>query len=356
MNKVNLPGEVNATWMRGGTSKGLFFLEADLPQDVETRNQFLLRVMGSPDSKQIDGIGGANPLTSKVAIISRSNRVGVDIDYLFLQVFVDKALVSDQQNCGNILAGVGAFAIEQGLVPATNLVTNVTIFMVNSGKIAVATVATPNGKVSYQGNATIDGVPGSAAPVYLEFKDIAGSSCGELLPTGNVIDVIDGIKVTMIDNGMPCLIINAQDVGITGYESKAELDANNQLKQRIEAIRLQAGSLMNLGDVQNQSVPKVTLVAPPLNGGCITTRTFIPHVCHDSIGVFGAVSIATACALTHSVANKLAIFASPNQQLFSIEHPSGATVCAIEKDEQGEIVKSAIVRTTRKLFTGKVFT
>jgi 4-oxalomesaconate tautomerase len=251
---------VPVIWMRGGTSKGGYFLKDDLPPG---RDSFLLRIMGSPDPRQIDGMGGADPLTSKVAVVSKSDRPGVDVDYLFLQVFVDQAIVSDQQNCGNILAGIGPFAIERGLVQATGDETRVTIFMENTGQIAVATIATPGGTVTYEGNAKIDGVPGTAAPIPLEFRDTAGSSCGALLPSGNAVDIIEGVACTLIDNGMPCIVLKAADVGVTGYEDRDALDANDALKARIEAIRLAAGPLMNLGDVADKSVPKMMLVAAP---------------------------------------------------------------------------------------------
>lgn len=263
-------------WMRGGTSKGGYFLADDLPADVAERDRFLLRVMGSPDPRQIDGMGGADPLTSKVAVVRPSARAGIDVDYLFLQVFVDQALVSDAQNCGNILAGVGPFAIERGLVAATGDETRVVIFMENTGQTAVASVRTPGGVVTYAGDAAIDGVPGTHAPIPLEFRDTAGSSCGALLPTGNAVDVIDGVRCTLIDNGMPCILFRAADVGASGYETRDELDAATELKARIERIRLAAGARMNLGDVRDKSVPKMMLVAPPRHGGAVTVRSFIP--------------------------------------------------------------------------------
>ncbi|MGZ8310954.1 MAG: 4-oxalomesaconate tautomerase, partial [Allosphingosinicella sp.] len=275
---------VRCMWMRGGTSKGGYFLGQDLPPDTAERDIFLLRVMGSPDPRQIDGMGGADPLTSKVAIVSPSPREGVDVDYLFLQVFVDQAIVSDAQNCGNILAGVGPFAIERGLVAARDGETRVGIYMANTGQVAVATVQTPGGAVAYDGAAKIDGVPGTAAPVPLEFRDTAGSSCGALLPTGRAVDEIGGVACTLIDNGMPCIVFKAEEVGATGYEDRAALDADTALKARIEQIRLAAGPLMNLGDVSAKSVPKMMLVAPPRNGGAVTVRSFIPHRAHASIG------------------------------------------------------------------------
>ncbi|MEQ1641783.1 MAG: 4-oxalomesaconate tautomerase, partial [Novosphingobium sp.] len=297
---------VPCMWMRGGTSKGGYFLKADLPADPATRDAFLLGVMGSPDPVQIDGMGGADPLTSKVAVVSKSSRAGIDVDYLFLQVFVDQAIVSDAQNCGNILAGVGPFALERGLVAVSGAETRVAIFMENTGQVAVATVQTPDGKVTYAGTAAIDGVPGTHAPIPTEFRDTAGSSCGALLPSGNAVDVVNGVPVTLIDNGMPCVVMKAVDLGITGYEDRDWLDANTELKARIEAIRLAVGERMNLGDVTGKSVPKMMLVAPPRSGGAVCVRSFIPHRAHATIGVLGAVSVATACLIEGSPAAEVA--------------------------------------------------
>ena len=311
--------------------------------------------MGSPDPRQIDGMGGADPLTSKVAVVSRSSREGVDVDYLFLQVFVDQALVSDAQNCGNILAGIGPFALERGLVAARDGETKVTIFMENTGQIAVATVQTPGGTVTYDGEARIDGVPGTAAPVPLEFRDTAGSSCGALLPTGNAFDEVNGVRVTLIDNGMPCVVMKAADVGVTGYESREELDNASELKARIEAIRLAVGVAMNLGDVREKSVPKMMLVAPPRDGGAVTVRSFIPHRAHASIGVLGAVSVATACLIEGSPAAKVAKIPEGRRKTLSVEHPSGETTCVLEVDEAGHVTSAAMLRTARKLMDGTVF-
>lgn len=346
-------------WMRGGTSKGGYFLASDLPADTAARDAFLLRVMGSPDPRQIDGMGGADPLTSKVAVIRKSEREGIDVDYLFLQVFVDQAIVTDAQNCGNILAGVGPFAIERGLVSATGDETRVAIFMENTGQVAVATVQTPGGPnghwPTYQGEARIDGVPGTHAPIPLEFRDTAGSTCGALLPTGNAVDEIDGVRCTLIDNGMPCIVFKAEDVGATGYETRAELDAADELKARIEAIRLKAGPLMNLGDVSAKSVPKMMLVAPPKNGGAVTVRSFIPHRAHASIGVLGAVSVATACLVEGSPAAEVAQIPEGRRKTLSVEHPSGEMSCVLEVNEAGQVETSALLRTARKLMDGIVF-
>lgn len=346
---------VACMWMRGGTSKGGYFLKSDLPADPAQRDAFLLAVMGSPDPRQIDGMGGADPLTSKVAVASKSTREGIDVDYLFLQVFVDQALVSDQQNCGNILAGIGPFAIERGLIAAKGEETNVAIFMENTGQVAVATVQTPGGKVTYKGDAKIDGVPGSHAPIPLEFRDTAGSSCGALLPTGNAVDEVNGVRVTLIDNGMPCVVMKAEDVGITGYEDRESLDANTELKAKIEAIRLAVGERMNLGDVKDKSVPKMMLVAPPKHGGAVTVRSFIPHRAHATIGVLGAVSVATACLIEGSPAAEVAISPEGRRKTLSVEHPTGEMSCVLEVDEGGAVVSAALLRTARKLMDGVVF-
>ena len=345
--------------MRGGTSKGLYFLESDLPADVETRNRVLLAAMGSPDAREIDGMGGGHPLTSKVAVVSKSARPGIDVDYLFLQVWPDRAEVSDQQNCGNILAGVGPFAIERGLVEANDGVTPVAIYMVNTDSKATAFVETPNGSVNYSGTARIDGVPGTHAPVNLNFEDVAGSSCGALLPTGNVVDEVDGIEVTCIDNGMPVVCLRASDFDISGYETPAELEANDQLKERVERVRLAAGKLMNLGDVTNKTVPKMSLLAPARDGGLVSTRTFIPHRVHESIGVLGAVSVATACMLKGSVAADIAgVQAAVDSTLVEVEHPTGFFTVQMEINSSGaqpEVTKSALLRTARLLMAGNVY-
>ena len=344
-------------WMRGGTSKGGYFLASDLPQDIAARDAFLLRVMGSPDPRQIDGMGGADPLTSKVAVVKKSEREGIDVDYLFLQVFVDQAIVTDAQNCGNILAGIGPFAIERGLVAATGDETRVAIFMENTGQVAVATVRTPGGVPTYEGDARIDGVPGTHAPVPLEFRDTAGSSCGALLPTGNAVDVIEGVRCTLIDNGMPCIVFRAEDVGATGYETREELesDAFAAMRAKIEAIRLAAGPLMNLGDVKEKSVPKMMLVAPPQHGGAVTVRSFIPHRAHATIGVLGAVSVATACLVEGSSAAEVASIPAGSRKLLSVEHPTGEMSCVLEVDDAGQVVSAALLRTARKLMDGIVF-
>ncbi|MEZ0243530.1 MAG: 4-oxalomesaconate tautomerase [Sphingomonas sp.] len=346
---------IRCMWMRGGTSKGAVFLAGDLPTGEAERDAFLLRVMGSPDPRQIDGMGGADPLTSKVAVVSKSARDGVDVDYLFLQIFVDQPIVTDGQNCGNMLAAVGPFAIERGLVAAAEGETRIAIHMENTGQVAVATVRTPGGKVSYDGDAAISGVPGTAAPITLAFRDTAGSSCGALLPTGNGVDVIDGVRCTLIDNGMPCVVMLASDAGITGYEDRDTLDADTAMKAKVEAIRLKAGPMMNLGNVAELSVPKMMLVAPPREGGAISVRSLIPHRVHASIGVLGAVSVATACLIDGSPAAAVAQVPGGRSKTLGVEHPTGITECLVTVDAEGQPVEAGMLRTARKLMDGEVF-
>jgi 4-oxalomesaconate tautomerase len=350
---------IPCTLMRGGTSKGLYFDAGDLPAERELRDRVLLAAMGSPDVRQIDGVGGAHPLTSKVALLSRSTRGDADVDYLFLQVVVDKAEVSDTQNCGNILAGVGPWAIESGLVRATGDVTAVRIHMVNTGSVAVAQVPTPGGAVEYEGDARIDGVPGTAAAIPLEFLDVAGSSCGSLLPTGSVVDRIDGVEVTCIDNGMPVVVMRAADVGVTGHETPEQLEANGKLRERVEKIRLAVGPRMNLGDVLRKPVPKMCLVSAPAHGGAIATRTFIPHRVHEAIGVLGAVSVATACVLPGSVAASVAnVRGGADAYCVEVEHPTGYFTVDMVIERSGDAIKvrrAALLRTARKLMRGDVF-
>ena len=345
---------IPCTLFRGGTSKGPFFLASDLPADPALRDQILLAVMGSPDARQIDGLGGADSLTSKVAIVGPPTRPGADVDYLFLQVVVNEARVDTSQNCCNMLAAVGPFAIEQGLVPVTGPVTRVRIHMVNTASIAVAAVETPGGQVRYDGEARIDGVPGTAAPILIDFLDVAGSSCGALLPTGHVRDLVEGFEATLIDNGMPVVVLRAADFGKTGQETPEQLEADAELKAQVERVRLAAGRLMNLGDVTKRTVPKMCLVSAAIQGGAIATRNFIPHTVHKAIGVFGAVSVATACVLPGSVA---AEFASggpgTGARRLDIEHPTGFFTVDMELAEGPRVERSALLRTARPLMRGE---
>jgi 4-oxalomesaconate tautomerase len=351
--------------LRGGSSKGAYFLAGDLPPDPAERDDLLLRILGSPDSRQIDGIGGAHPLTSKVAVVSRSARPEVDLDYLFLQVGVDEASVSDGQNCGNLLAGVAPFAIERGLVPRVSGVdgdVGVRVFMANTDSVAVATVRLDDGRPVYDGDTAISGVPGTAAPIRLDFADVAGGSCGALLPTGRAVDVVSGVACTLIDNGMPVVVLRADAVGVSGDESCAELEADVALRATLEAIRLRAGRLMNLGDVTKATVPKLTLVSAPAQGGDLNTRTFIPHRCHDAIGVLGALSVATAAVLPGSPAAALLgeLGIAPAAGVVTLEHPTGRFTAAVTfgpPDASGlpSVERAGFIRTARKLMDGLVF-
>jgi 4-oxalomesaconate tautomerase len=347
--------------MRGGTSKGPFFLAEDLPDDPALRDRVLLAVMGSPDPRQIDGLGGGDPLTSKVAIVSASSRPGMDVDYLFAQISVDRPTVDVTPNCGNMLAGVGPFAIDRGLVRAGDPVTDVRIYMVNSGNIAMAHVPTPGRVPTFEGETAIAGVPGTAAAICIDFLETAGSACGALLPTGHAVDDVGDVgdvKATLIDNGMPVVVLRASDFGKSGYESPAELDGDEAFKAALEAVRLTAGRLMGLGDVRGKVVPKMTLIAPPRAGGHLSTRTFIPHKCHTAIGVLGAVSVATAASMPGSIAAGLVTVPSGSVKRLSVEHPSGEFTVEIEVRESGaglEVVRSSLVRTARTLATGHVF-
>jgi 4-oxalomesaconate tautomerase len=349
---------VRCMMMRGGTSKGAYFLAEDLPTAQTERDALLLALMGSPDPRQVDGLGGAHPLTSKVAIVSRSSEPSVDIDFLFAQVGVDKPMVDTTPNCGNILSGVAPFAIERGLVNPGGETTSVRVRTVNTGTVADLLVRTPGGRVNYEGSARIDGAPGTSAPIMVTFLDAEGSVCGALLPTGNVVDVIDGVRCTLIDNGMPVIVMKAADLGRYGHEPREQLDKDMELKDRIEAIRLKAGPLMNLGDVAKKAVPKLCLVAEPRAGGSIATRSFIPHECHASIGVFAAVTVATAAALPGSPASEVVRMPLGREKTVVVEHPTGEFTVNLTVGGTAErpvIEKAGLLRTARVLFDGTAY-
>ncbi|MEY3660279.1 MAG: hypothetical protein RLZZ169_1104 [Pseudomonadota bacterium] len=344
--------------LRGGTSKGAYFLAEDLPADPAERDQVLLGIMGSPDKRQIDGVGGAHPLTSKVAIVKKSQRAGVDVDYLFVQVMVEEAKASTSQNCGNILAGVGPFAIEKGLVQAEDGETLVTVYMENTDSVARQRILTPNRRVQYEGTARIDGVPGTHAPIMIEFLDVAGSSCGALFPSGNFTDVVNGLRVTLVDNGMPVVMIDARDLGLKGDESIEALESNAPLKQTIEQLRLAVGPLMNLGDVKDKTVPKMTIVSAPKAGGILNTRSFIPHRVHDAVGVLAAASVATAANIPGAVGHDLAVIPTGRQRVCEVEHPTGTMGVEVVLDEDPAVLvpkSTSIMRTARLLFAGTVY-
>ena len=340
--------------IRGGTSRGAYFLEKHLPMDEGERNALLVRIMGGPDALQVDGIGGGHPLTSKVAVIRSSADSEIDVDYLFLQVDPHNQIVSSAQNCGNLLAGVGIFAIEEGLVEAQQSETRVRVRMLNSDAVCYLDLQTPGGETATRGDTSIDGVPGTSPPIVCNYIDIAGSSCGALLPTGHAADLIGGIEVTCVDNGMPVVVLRAVDCGLSGVESPEELDRNDGLKQQLERIRIEAGGAMNLGDVQDKSIPKMCLVSAALSGGVIMTRTFIPHVCHKSIGVLGAVSVATACLAQGSPVGALAKVPDGRRKRMQVEHPGGSLEVQLELDDTGIVVSAGVVRTARLLFSGEV--
>jgi 4-oxalomesaconate tautomerase len=344
--------------LRGGTSRGLYVEAADLPADPAARDDLLLRLMGTPDPLQIDGLGGATSLTSKVAVVSRSERPDADVDYLFLQLGVDAATVSDRQNCGNILAGVGPFAVERGRVPSQDGETTVRIRMVNSDTISVATFPTPGGRPEYRGDVAIAGVPGTAAPVVLAFTDTEGSATGALLPTGRVRDTIEGVEATCVDNGMPVVVAMAEAFGLTGYESHEELAADPALLERVDAFRRKAGQLMGLGDVSSSSVPKTTLLAPARDGGQVCTRSFIPVRPHTAIGVLGAVSVVTGMLLPGAVGHELTEGWPEGTSQVDVEHPTGHLLVDVVVDTTGDtprVQRSGVVRTARKLFDGTAF-
>ena len=345
--------------IRGGTSRGAYFLSKDLPADVDLRDRVLTAVMGGPDPLQIDGLGGGHSLTSKVAIVGPSSVDNADVDYLFLQVAPDNSFVSATQNCGNILAGVGPFAIDTGLIQAGDDRTTIRVHMVNSGNRCELTVNTPDGIVEYEGDTKIDGVPGTSSAIVCDFLDLAGSATGSLLPTGNVVDKIAGMSVTCIDNGMPVVLVRAADFDLSGYESPEDLDSNVALRDSIENLRLKAGPMMNLGDVAKKSVPKMCLVAAPADGGDVSTRTFIPHDCHRSVGVLGAVTVATACLLPGSITEGIATIPPGVEKTFGVEHPSGAMQIRLVVDENAEpqksVIKAGVLRTARTLMRGEVF-
>lgn len=347
---------IKTLFMRGGTSRGPFFTESDLPADRETRDRVLLAVMGSPDRRQIDGLGGAHPLTSKVGIVRKSTVPGVDLDFLFAQLQPDKDTVDTTPNCGNMLAAVVPFALETGLVGAQGDTTTLRVLTLNTDMQCDITVQTPGGRVSYSGDARIDGVPGTSAPIKINFLDTAGSVCSGLLPTGNVKDVIEGVEVTCIDNGMPLVIFRAEAVGRTGYESIADLNADTELKARIEKLRIACGHAMGLGDVTAKNYPKMTLIAPPREGGSLTTRSFIPHVCHDAIGVLAAVTVATACVLRGSVTEGVAVVPEGDVKQVSVEHPTGEFSVELEVDPVNpqNVMRAALLRTARLIMRGEV--
>lgn len=345
-------------FMRGGTSRGPYMNRADLPQDLETLAEVLIAIVGSGQPLNIDGIGGGDAVTTKVAMLSPSKDAGSDVDYFFAQVSVEDRLVDFKPTCGNILTGVGPAAIEMGLVPAQDGETRVNIRAVNTGAKVAATVQTPGGQVSYEGMARIDGVPGTSAPIALQFMETVGGVTGAFLPTGNLIDTIDDIDVTCMDVAMPMVIARAESFGLTGYESAAELDENTEFYARMEALRLKAGALMGMGDVAKSVTPKFGLLAPATQGGTIATRYFMPWKCHPAMAVTGAQCLASCVLTPGSIADGLAAKPNETPANITLEHASGQIDVLVdyENASAGFAVNSAgLVRTARKLAAGDVF-
>ncbi len=344
--------------MRGGTSRGPFFLRDDLPADDEQMKRVLLSVMGSPHPRQIDGMGGSDPVTSKVAMVRRSTHPGADVDYLFAQVYVEKALVDTTPPCGNMVTAVGPFAIEQGLVAASDPITVVRIWDVNTKSLIEASVQTPGGQVTYAGDLHIDGVNGSAAPIMLNMASMAGAKTGKLFPTGKRSEEILGVRVSCVDMAMPSMFVPAASVGKTGYETKAELDADKELIARLQAMRIIAGERMGLGDVRDKVTPKPILVAPPREGGTVCGRYFMPYSVATAFAVTGGTNFAVSACIPGTVAHEIASLGKKAVHEVAIEHPQGKMFVTVEVSVAGDnvIVKQAsLVRNARKLFDGKVF-
>lgn len=341
--------------IRGGSSKGIYLNDKDLPEKGPRRDLVLKWLMGAyGDARQIDGLGGGDPLSSKIAIIKASDRAGVDIDYLFVQAIVGEDRLDDTPNCGNILAGVGAFALETGLIVREGESCSITVYMENSGKICHLDFPIEQGLPVYEGEAQIDGVAGSSAPVICRYEGLEGSLCGALLPTGNPKDMIDDVAVTCIDNGMPVVVLRGSDFGLTGDETPEMLNQDEVLKARLESIRLQAGPMMNLGDVAKKAVPKMCLISPAGGDHAFSTRTFIPKDCHKAIGVLGAVSAASAACLPDSAVYDIADVPDGPMKQLCIAHPSGVFDVHLTF-EDGKIVQSGLMRTTRLIAKGEAF-
>ncbi len=348
---------IPATLYRGGTSKGPLLLAHDLPADRATLDAVLLAAMGSPHRRQIDGIGGAETLTSKIAIVSKSARSGVDVDYLFVQVNPESDVVDYSSNCGNMLSAVGPFAIEAGLVAAGDPHTRVSIFNINTRSTIEVILSTPGGEVTFDGDAAIDGVPGTAAPVRQNFAGTVGSKTGRLLPTGRRSEQIDGIEVSCIDVAVPMVIVPAGAVGVTGHETKAQLDADAALIDRLATIRIEAGRRMGLGECSALVIPKPVLVAAPRSGGTIASRDFVPFNCHATYSVTGSMALATACMLPGTVAHRIAHLREGARQTVAIEHPGGiieVQMHAREREGEFALEEASLLRTCRKLFEGNL--
>ncbi|WP_137392303.1 4-oxalomesaconate tautomerase [Rhodoligotrophos defluvii] len=345
--------------MRGGTSRGAFFNRNDLPADPAMRDAVLVAAMGSGNPLQVDGIGGGNPLTSKVAIVSVSEREDADLDYLFAQVNVERAQVDTKPNCGNMLAAVGPYALEAGLVEAQSPRTSLRIYNVNTDAVIEAMIETPDGIATYKGDCRIDGVAGTGAPVRLNFSDSEGAVTGALLPTGHIRDVIDGVETSVVDYAVPVMFVRAEDLGLDGNEPPAVLTANRAVFDRMEALRLEAGRRAGLGDVSGSVVPKIAVVARPRGDGVVLSRYFTPRTAHESYPVTGGLCLAVASCLDGSVVHELVREPVREAGIVGIEHPVGKLEIEIELRRAGAnrspIARASLVRTARRLFDGFVY-
>jgi len=344
--------------MRGGTSRGPFFLREELPADDELMKRVLLRVMGSPHVRQVDGIGGSDPVTSKVAMVRRSTHPGADVDYLFAQVFVDRALVDTSPPCGNMVTAVGPFAIEQGLVKACDPETIVRIWDVNTQSLIEATVQTPAGEVTYDGDLRISGVNDPAAPIALNLARMAGAKTGKLFPTGKRAEEILGVTVSCVDMAMPCMFLPAAAVGKTGYESKEELDADKALVDRLQALRLIAGERMALGDVREKVIPKPVLVARAKDGGTVCGRYFMPYTVATAFAVTGGTNMAVTSCVAGTVVHEASSLGKGAVHEVAVEHPQGKMLVrteVVDRDGKVTVKQASQIRNARKLFEGNVF-
>ena len=358
--KPVLQTAIRCTFMRGGTSRGPYFHRGDLPESREDAGRVLLAVMGSPDARQINGLGGSTTLTSKTVMVSKAAPgEKQQVDYLFAQVSVDKAFVDWGPTCGNMLAGIGPFAIEEGLVPAEDGETKVLIRAVNTGALIEAVVQTPGGRVTYDGDATIAGVPGTAAPIVLNFADAVGGATGKLMPTGNPIDLIEGVEVTCLDVAMPVVIARAKDLGKTGHETSADLDGDREFMARIERIRRAASLAMGMGDAEGRVIPKFAIVGEPKGAAGVAARYFTPLVLHEAMAVTGGICIASACKLKGTVAEGIAKVNDEARETVPLEHPTGLMEAVITTgtadDGSMTILGGGTLRTARRIMKGEVY-
>lgn len=355
-----MQNKIACTFMRAGTSKGPFLDLRDLPTNIQERDQALLKIMGSPDKKQIDGIGGAAFVTSKMVMVQPSKRKDIDVDYLFAQCIIDQPIIDTKPTCGNMMSGVAPFAVEKGWVKANHPETTVRVYNFNTDSTIEMVIQTPKGEVNYtNGDFAIDGVPGTGAPILMRLSNIAGGATGKLFPTGNKKDFINGLPVSIVDAGNIMMLVKAKDLGLTGLEDADFFAKNKNPRELIEVTRLKAGLLAGMGDVSNSVLPKVGILSNPRVGGSIKSQYLTPHSLHPTHAVSGAVCIATACKAEGTVAADLA---QVDKDAFSekiiLEHPSGIIPVEIEVEGSGEtftVNRAGTLRTARKLMDGFVY-